>query len=152
LQLCCAINKLKEEQTARINCTRTCAHLTKDLVRTQLTYESGYCTDAMFKAKVVRIFCVMCPCLFALLLNCSALNLGKEQKRQIRRRCMISTQQACYKECLRKLGKQGKFEIYRKSNILKRIKRETSQPHHCTKCENTSSNTSYFLSVPEDNI
>ena len=39
LQLCCAIDKLKEEQTARINCTRTCAHLTKDLVRTQLSYE-----------------------------------------------------------------------------------------------------------------
>ena len=39
LQLCCAINKLKEEQTARINCTRTCAHLTKDLVRTQPSYE-----------------------------------------------------------------------------------------------------------------
>ncbi|CAH3027647.1 unnamed protein product, partial [Porites evermanni] len=103
LQLCCAIDKLKEEQTARINCTRTCAHLTKDLVRTQLSYESGNCTDAMFKAKVVRILCVVCPCLFALLFNGSALNSGKEQKRQIRRRCMISTQQACYKECLRKL-------------------------------------------------
>ena len=44
----------------------------------------------MFKAKVVRIFCVLCPCVFALLLNCSALNLGKEQKRQIRRRCMVN--------------------------------------------------------------
>ena len=44
----------------------------------------------MFKAKVVRIFWVVCPCLFALLLNCSALNSGKEQKRQIRRRCMVN--------------------------------------------------------------
>ena len=44
----------------------------------------------MFKAKVVSIFCVVCPCLFALLLNCSALNSGKEQKSQIRRRCMVN--------------------------------------------------------------
>ena len=52
--------------------------------------QSEYCTDAMFKAKVVRIFCVVCPCLFALLLNCSALNSGKEQKRPISRRCMVN--------------------------------------------------------------
>ena len=56
----------------------------------QFFTQAGYCADAMFKAKVVRILCVVCPCLFALLLNCSALNSGKEQKRQIRRRCMVN--------------------------------------------------------------
>ena len=43
----------------------------------------------MFKEEVVRIFCVVCPCLFTLLLNCSAYYLGKDQERQIRRRCMV---------------------------------------------------------------
>ena len=40
LQLCCAIDKLKEERTARmIKCSKTCAHLAKNLVGTQLSYE-----------------------------------------------------------------------------------------------------------------
>ncbi|XP_073241828.1 uncharacterized protein [Porites lutea] len=112
LQLCCAIDKLKEEQTARINCTRTCAHLTKDLVRTQLSYE-------------------------------------------------IWTQQACYKECLRKLGAQDKFEIYEKSHIFKRIKRESpdvpdSKQGTCRSwtekdhCRNISERN--YLGIPQENI
>ena len=50
--------------------------------------QTGYCADAVFKEKVVRIFCVVCPCLFTLLLNCSANYLGKDQERQMRRHCM----------------------------------------------------------------
>ena len=40
LQRCCAYDKLKEEQTARmIKCHKTCAHLAKNLVGTQPVYE-----------------------------------------------------------------------------------------------------------------
>ena len=40
LQQCCANDKLKEEQTARmIKCMKTCAPLTKNLVGAQLVYE-----------------------------------------------------------------------------------------------------------------
>ena len=62
----------------------------------------------MFKAKVVRIFCVVCPCLFALLLNCSALNSGKEQKRQIRRRCMVNCFHSGVETFTRTLADKGR--------------------------------------------
>ena len=40
LQRCCANDKLKEEQTERmIKCSKTCAHLAKNLVGTQPVYE-----------------------------------------------------------------------------------------------------------------
>ena len=40
LQRCCANDKLKEEQTARmIKCSKTCPHLAKNLLGTQPVYE-----------------------------------------------------------------------------------------------------------------
>ena len=99
------------------------------------------------KEKVVRIFCVVCPCLFTLLLNCSAYYVGKDQERQIRRRCMVN----CFHSGVEKFRRTRK----KKNGVQSRLGTQSRYPQ-LTKLfkwptQNMSLNDS-FLQINSKNL